>query len=83
MDSQSARGESFAVEAAELLPGPAVALVTEPSDEPTHVPTISGIGGMFGAPDAPSATSAPEPSDQRDPEDLALDRKIKSICRGC
>jgi hypothetical protein len=31
--------------------------------------------------DAPSAT--PEPSDQRDPEDLALDRKIKSICRGC
>lgn len=33
--------------------------------------------------DAPSATSAPEPTDQRDPEDLALDRKIKSICRGC
>ena len=33
--------------------------------------------------EAPSATSAPEPSDQRHPEDLALDRKIKSICRGC
>jgi len=32
---------------------------------------------------APSATSAPEPSDQRHPEDIALDRKIKSICRGC
>ena len=32
---------------------------------------------------APFATSAPEPSDQRYPEDLALDRKIKSICRGC
>jgi very-short-patch-repair endonuclease len=47
-----------AVEAAELLPGPAVALVTEPSDEPTYVPTISGIGGMFGAPDTPSATTS-------------------------
>ncbi len=47
-----------AVEAVELLPGPAVALVTEPSDEPTYVPTISGIGGMFGAPDAPSATTS-------------------------
>jgi hypothetical protein len=34
-------------------------------------------------PAAPSATSAPESSDQRHPEDLALDRKIKSICRGC
>jgi hypothetical protein len=33
--------------------------------------------------DASPATSAPEPSDQRHPEDLALDRKIKSICRGC
>jgi hypothetical protein len=33
--------------------------------------------------DAPSATITSEPSDQRHPEDLALDRKIKSICRGC
>ena len=33
--------------------------------------------------DAPSATSAPEPSDQRHPDNLALDRTIKSICRGC
>ena len=29
------------------------------------------------------STSAAEPSDQRHPEDLALDRRIKSICRGC
>ncbi len=34
-------------------------------------------------PDTPSATGAPEPSDQRHPEDLALDQKITSICRGC
>ena len=33
--------------------------------------------------DARSATSAAEPFDQRHPEDLALDRRIKSICRGC
>jgi len=32
----------------ELLPGPTVALVSEPSAEPTYVPTSSGIGGMFG-----------------------------------
>lgn len=32
-----------AIEEAESLPGPAVALVTEPSDEPIYVPTISGI----------------------------------------
>lgn len=36
-----------AVEGAESLPGPAVALVTEPSDEATYIPTISGIGGVF------------------------------------
>jgi hypothetical protein len=38
-------------------------------------------------PAAPSdtafATSALEPSDQRHPDDVALDRRIKSICRGC
>jgi hypothetical protein len=33
--------------------------------------------------DARSATMTPEPSEQRHPEDIALDRKIKSICRGC
>jgi hypothetical protein len=33
--------------------------------------------------DARSTTSAAEPSDQRHPEDLELDRRIKSICRGC
>jgi hypothetical protein len=31
----------------------------------------------------PRRGSAPVVSDQRDPADLALDRKIKSICRGC
>src|SRR5205085_414032 len=30
-------------------------VVTEPSDEPTYVPTISGIGEMFGTLGAPSA----------------------------
>lgn len=34
-------------------------------------------------PETPSAMSAAEPSDQRHPDDLALDQKIKSICRGC
>jgi hypothetical protein len=33
--------------------------------------------------DATSATSALEPSDQRHPDDVALDRRIKNICRGC
>jgi very-short-patch-repair endonuclease len=37
-----------AVETAASLPGPTVALVTEPSDEPTYVPSISGIGGLMG-----------------------------------
>lgn len=32
-----------AVEDSEMLPGPAIALVTEPSDEPTYVPSISGL----------------------------------------
>src|SRR5205823_4621312 len=35
--------------AAASLPGPAVALVTEPSDEPTYNPAISGFTGLFGS----------------------------------
>jgi hypothetical protein len=31
----------------------------------------------------PKRGGAPEVSEQRDPQDIALDRKIKSICRGC
>jgi hypothetical protein len=31
----------------------------------------------------PKRGSAPVASEKRDPEDVALDRKIKSICRGC
>jgi hypothetical protein len=31
----------------------------------------------------PKRGSAPDVSEKRDPEDIALDRKIKSICRGC
>jgi hypothetical protein len=31
----------------------------------------------------PSPAVTPAASDQRHPEDAALDRKIKSICRGC
>jgi hypothetical protein len=31
----------------------------------------------------PRRGSAPAVSEKRDPEDIALDRKIKSICRGC
>jgi hypothetical protein len=31
----------------------------------------------------PKRGSAPTVSEARDPEDLALDRKIGSICRGC
>jgi hypothetical protein len=31
----------------------------------------------------PMRGSAPAVSEKRDPEDIALDRKIKSICRGC
>jgi len=45
-----------AVEVAESLPGPAVALVTRPSNEPTYVPTIAGIPGVKGA---ASATAGP------------------------
>jgi hypothetical protein len=33
--------------------------------------------------DARSLVVTPAVSDQRHPEDVALDRKIKSICRGC
>jgi hypothetical protein len=31
----------------------------------------------------PKRGSTPDVSEQRDPQDIALDRKIKSICRGC
>jgi hypothetical protein len=31
----------------------------------------------------PRRGSAPEVTEKRDPQDIALDRKIKSICRGC
>jgi hypothetical protein len=31
----------------------------------------------------PRRGSAPAVSEKRDPEDIVLDRKIKSICRGC
>jgi hypothetical protein len=34
-------------------------------------------------PHVSSSEITPAGSDRRDPEDLALDRKIKSICRGC
>lgn len=47
-----------AVEAAESLPGPAVALVTEPSDDPTYVPALSGLAGLFGALSAQSSTTS-------------------------
>jgi hypothetical protein len=33
--------------------------------------------------DASSAKITPAASEQRHPDDLALDRKIKNICRGC
>lgn len=45
-----------AVETADPLPGPAVALVTEASDEPTYTPRISGLGALFGALPASSAS---------------------------
>lgn len=38
-----------AVKAADSLPGPAIALVTEPSDEPTYVPSNAGIRIMGGS----------------------------------
>jgi hypothetical protein len=38
-----------AVEETECVPRPATSLVTEPSDEPTYVPSISGIGAFIGA----------------------------------
>ena len=44
------------VEAADSLPSPAVALVTEPSDEATYTPPIFGLAGVFGAVAASSAT---------------------------
>jgi very-short-patch-repair endonuclease/transcription elongation GreA/GreB family factor len=37
-----------AVEAADSLPPPAIALVTEPSDKPTYVLPIAGIAGQIG-----------------------------------
>ncbi|MGH7068432.1 MAG: AAA domain-containing protein, partial [Acetobacteraceae bacterium] len=57
-----------AVEDTAVLPGPAVPLVTEPSDEPTYVPSISGInlrpkgsGGRDSplSPDLPTGSAVP------------------------
>jgi hypothetical protein len=39
-----------AVETADSLPDPAIALVTEPSDKPTYVLPIAGIGAQIGTP---------------------------------
>jgi very-short-patch-repair endonuclease/transcription elongation GreA/GreB family factor len=43
-------------EAAKPLPGPAVALVTEPADESTYTPAVSGIARLFGGPSGQSST---------------------------
>jgi hypothetical protein len=49
----------------------------------SHGHSRHSVAKLANQADAPSATSASEVSDQRHPDDLALDRKIKSICRGC
>ena len=62
-----------AVEEAEELPGPAVGLVTEPSDEPTYTPSISRTWRYprWGA----SGASAPSPEAVA-PAQQALDRQF-------
>jgi hypothetical protein len=55
---------------------------------PSVPPSLTSDPRLTG--DAPSPShrqprrrSAPVVSEKRDPQDIALDRKIKSICRGC
>jgi very-short-patch-repair endonuclease len=63
-----------AVEAADSLPGPAVALVTEASDEPTYTPRLSGLGGLFGAP--PASSPAPAFDDTRAADGIGIVRQL-------
>jgi hypothetical protein len=55
---------------------------------PSVPPALTPDGRLTGsaplpAHQQPRRGSAPVVSEKRDPEDLALDRKIGSICRGC
>ncbi len=49
-----------AVETADSLPNPAIALVTEPSDKPTYVLPKAGIGAQIGTPYADVGTGSVE-----------------------
>ena len=49
-----------AVETTNSVPSPAIALVTEPSDEPTYVLPKTGIGGQAGTPYADAGTGSVE-----------------------
>src|SRR5262249_14408720 len=61
-----------AVEGADSIPGPATALVTEPPDEPTYTPTISRVGGSFGALGSrPSASSLGDITDAHRDENIS------------
>lgn len=62
-----------AVEEAEKLPGPAIGLVTKPSDEPTYRPSIRGFGGVFGG---SSSGSGSPVSDVAAPTQEAPDRQF-------
>jgi hypothetical protein len=63
-------------------------IVTGGPADPSVPPSLTSDPRLTGSAPLPAhgqprRGSAPVVSDQRDPEDLALDRKIKSICRGC
>ena len=77
-----------------VLTGEVVAFAQSGNRGPSYTGSNSGArnGGVLPAPvghrqpragDVPSEKNLSNPDDQANKEDAALDRKIKSICRGC
>jgi len=77
-----------------VLIGEVVAFAQSGNSGPSYTGSNSGArnGGVLPAPvghrqpragDVPSEKNLSNPDDQANKEDAALDRKIKSICRGC
>jgi len=65
------------------LTGNADAIARDNSHGPSRGHVRHGAAKPAHPSDVTSPAVTPAASDQRHPEDQALDRKIKSICRGC
>jgi hypothetical protein len=86
------RKSLLSVALAVLIGAPAAFAQGGTSTVPKNSPSVGGMGGIPEAPighrqprasDVPSEKNLSDPNNPAKKEDAALDRKIKSICRGC